>query len=133
MDKIRRQLSLLITLAKSDGNFHEKEKAVIERLAMANHFPDEELKALILEPDGLDDLTDVAYEDKFDYLYNVIMLMKVDNVILDSELLFCQKIANSLGFKLSAFMELYPHVHVNMKDHEQLKMLKKKLQNLLLA
>jgi len=133
MENARRQLSMLISLAQSDGEFHEKEKAVIGRLARAHHISEEELATLMLSPEPVQDLKSLPYEEKFEYLYSIILLMKADNVILDSELLFCQKVANSLGFQLSALIELYPHVHVNLKDHHELRMLKKKLRNSMLA
>ncbi|WP_339785134.1 MAG: TerB family tellurite resistance protein [Imperialibacter sp.] len=129
MKNIRTQLSLLITLANSDGEFHERERQVIERVARSGDISQEELEQLIKQPDPVEGLDKMPYDDRFDYLYNVILLMKADSVIQDSELLFCQKIANSLGFQLAAFMELYPHVHVNMKAPEELRMMRKKLQD----
>ncbi len=129
MENIRTQLSLLITLAKSDGEFHERERFVIERIARNGIISDGELEALIESPDPIHDLSSLPYDERFDYLYNVILLIKADNVIQDSELLFCQKIANTLGFQLAAFMELYPHVHINLKSPEDLKRLRKKLQD----
>lgn len=126
-------MSLLITLANSDGEFHERERAIIERVAQANEVSDEELNELIESPDPVDGLQDLPYDEKFDYLYNVILLMKADSVIQDSELLFCQKIANSLGFQLAAFMEMYPYVHTNMKSPEDMRMLKKKLQDYMVS
>lgn len=127
MDNIRTQLSLLITLANSDGEFHERERAIIDRVARTNHVTNEELEGLIQNPAPLEGLEKLSYDDKFDYLYNVILLMKADSVVQDSELLFCQRIANSLGFQLAAFMELYPHVHPNLKAPEDMRTLKKKL------
>ena len=129
MDSIRTQVSLLISLANSDGEFHEREKAVIERVARAGKISESDLDELIKNPEPVNDLDQLPYDDRFNYLYNVILLIKADSVIQDSELLFCQKIANSLGFQLAALMELYPHVHINLRDPEQLTMLKKKFLN----
>jgi len=132
MKSTKTQLSLLIRLAKSDGEFHPKEKAFIAKIAKSNEVPTEELEELIIHPEEMDNLEGLPYNEKFDYLYSLIQLMKVDNVVIDSELEFCQKVANSLGFKLAGFMEMYPQIHPVYKNPNVEQQLRKRMVNYLI-
>ncbi|MDP4679542.1 MAG: TerB family tellurite resistance protein, partial [Cyclobacteriaceae bacterium] len=44
--------------------------------------------------------------DKFDYLFNIVQLMKVDAQVYLSEIKFCQELAEKLGFKKNVIKEL---------------------------
>ncbi len=132
MKSTRTQLSLLIRLANSDGDFHPKEKEFISKIAKSNEVSPEELEDLIKRPEETDNLDGLPYNEKFDYLYSLIQLMKVDNVVIDSELEFCQKVANSFGFKLAGFMEMYPQIHPVYKNPTVEQQLRKRMVNFLI-
>ena len=96
---IEKQLSVLIQLAKIDNELAEKELKLIEQIGRANGLSDEEIVELINKPlddGGMETLSD---DEKFEYLYNVIQLMKIDRQVFKSEIVFCQKLATKLGFK----------------------------------
>ena len=52
-------------------------------------------------------------------------MMKADNEVLNKEVIFIQKMASYLGFHFSAIMELYPHVHPNVRNPQKMKSLQK--------
>ena len=126
-------VSILVSLAMVDGEFHDMEKKVIRRIAKSNDIPDDVLEKLIKNPMPLPDIKTLSYDERFEILYNVLVLMKADESVMDKEVEFVQNVAHQIGFKQAAFMELYPHVHVNFVAPHELRMLKKKVRNYLLS
>ena len=118
---------MLVILALEDGNFHPREEKFIRDIARANCISEEILSQIIADRAPIGDLSSLTYDDKFEMLYNLLVMMKVDRVVMDKEIMFIQKIAFNLGFQLSAIMELYPHVHANVRDTQKLKVLRKAL------
>ena len=60
-------------------------------------------------------------------------MMKADNVVMDQEVVFIQKMAHSLRFSSISCLELYPHVHTNVRDPHTYKMMRNTLRNHLLT
>ena len=75
---ITRQLNILIQLATIDGHLAGKEKKLIEHLAKVNNIDEEVIKQLLNQPEPIADLDHLSEEERFEYLYMVIQLMKVD-------------------------------------------------------
>lgn len=96
---IRAQLSALITLANADGEFSGEEKQLIYMIGKANRLKDEEIDDLVENPVDLPPLSTMTDDEKFDYLYNVVQLMKIDSQVYLSEIKYCEEIAEKLGFK----------------------------------
>ncbi len=105
------QLSLLIQLSLIDNNLSPKEERMIYALGKANKIPEKEIEDVFNhhlrharhEMPALGTLTD---EEKFDYLYNIVQLMKVDEQVYLSEIRFCQALAEKLGYKKTVIREL---------------------------
>lgn len=128
LENAKELLRVLIALACEDGDFHPREKALIYSIGRANRVSEEVLDDLIKHPKGLsENLSALPYEDQFEILYNLLRMMKADSVVMNEEVFFTQKITAHLGFQLSAIMELYPHVHVNVRDPQKLKALRNQL------
>ncbi len=96
---IRAQLSALITLANADGEFSGEEKQLIYMIGKANRLKEEEIDDLVDNPVELPPLSTMTDDEKFDYLYNVVQLMKIDSQVYLSEIKYCEEIAEKLGFK----------------------------------
>ena len=127
-------LRALITLACEDGEFHPKEEQFVKRIAQANQVDDAVINELIADKTPLtNDYSMLSYEERFETLYSLLIMMKADNVVMDQEVVFIQKMATHLGFHLSAVMELYPHVHTNVRDPHTYKMMRNTLRNHLLT
>lgn len=118
---LKEQISLLVTLAKIDSHMSEEEKELIyaagERLGM----PEAEVTSLIDNPVDIKHLKDLPSDERFDYLYMVIQLMKADKKVFQSEIQFCEKVAMRLGYKpgvvgdLSAYIYSDPTVTTNFE------------------
>ncbi|MEM7108434.1 MAG: TerB family tellurite resistance protein [Bacteroidota bacterium] len=95
----RKQLNILIQLAEIDKHFSPLERQRIFDLARKRKFPQEEVKALIRNPEPIGTLGALSNNQRFDYLFNLIDLMLADKKIFENELVFCKDIAIKLGFK----------------------------------
>ncbi|MEP2023046.1 MAG: TerB family tellurite resistance protein [Reichenbachiella sp.] len=124
---VREQLKALAQLANSDGDIDERELKLILRIGEAHGMDQSEIQNIIDDPGNLGDLKTLDEDDKFEFLYSIIQLMKIDDEIYNEEVLFCQQIAMKLGYGLGAVMEMYPHVHKNVVIRKEKLQLKKKI------
>ena len=108
--KVRTQLSILIQLARIDGQYSRDERELIEKIGKRYDVDREELDEIERNPDPIGDLRLLSEDQKIELLYNVIRLTKVDRRILPNEILFPQVIASKLGFRRSAVQAMIPLV-----------------------
>ena len=107
----KQQLNILIQLATADNSIAKKEQKLIELIASANGIPDDEVKALLQKPEPISNLETLSEEQRFEYLYMVIQLMKVDGQVFKSEIVFCEDIAEKLGYKKKVVSELSKNIY----------------------
>lgn len=123
------QLSLLIQLSLIDNDLSPKEKNMIYALGKANKIPEGEIDDAFNYHLGhsqheMPSITNISDEDKFEYLFNIVQLMKVDAQVYLSEIRFCQELAEKLGFKKRVIEELSASIFSDPKltsDKEGLK------------
>ena len=94
-----------------DNNLDPKEQKMIYALAKANKIPESEIEEVFNynlkhAKHEMPSITNISDEDKFDYLFNIVQLMKVDAQVYLSEIKFCQELAEKLGFKKNVIKEL---------------------------
>ena len=90
---IDQQLKLLARLAGSDGSIDDSERKLIQNLGNAHGLDENEVSKIIQEPKGEIDYDDLSDDERFDYLYNLVHLMKVDGEVYNQEIEFCERIA----------------------------------------
>lgn len=95
----KKQLNILIQLAEVDKHFASVEREMIFRIARERNFPEESVNSLIRNPEPIDSLGALSNEQKYEYLQTCFSLMRADQKIFESELIFCKSIAIKLGFK----------------------------------
>ncbi len=108
---IKEQLKMLIQLAVSDSMIAEKEKRMIYMVGTANGVPREEVDKMIESPEPMGPLGTLSDDQKFEYLYQVIQLMKTDGQVFRSEISFCEDIAEKLGYKKDVVAELSSRIY----------------------
>ncbi|MEO9803747.1 MAG: TerB family tellurite resistance protein [Reichenbachiella sp.] len=128
---VKEQLKALAQLANSDGDIDERELKLILRIGEAHGMSQDEVQQIVDNPGQLGDLKSLDEDDKFEFLYTIIQLMKIDDEIYNEEVLFCQSIAQKLGYGLGAVMEMYPLVHKNVVIRSEKLQLKRKVQQFL--
>lgn len=105
------ELNVLINLAASDRNVAEREARLIHLIAKANGISKEEADAMLNSPQPIGDINSLTTDEKFEHLYYLIQLMKMDGQVFRSEIVFCEQIAERLGFKRSVVGEISQHVY----------------------
>ncbi len=104
MDNFESHLRSLVQLAVSDQSFHKVERMLIYSIGKAHQMPEQEIDQLIdevLSAKSNQELTfsALSFDEKFEYLYNIVQLMKIDNEVFLSEIRYCEEMAEKLGFK----------------------------------
>lgn len=103
---VRDQVNILIHLAATDNKVTENETRLIHMIGQANGMQKEDIDNLIKRPEPAPDLNTLTPDQKFEHLYHIVQLMKVDGQIFKSEIVFCENVAERLGYKKGVIAEL---------------------------
>jgi len=103
---IKEQINVLINLAASDRNVGEKESKTIHMIGKANGLTNEEIDAMMKNPQPIGNLSGLTEDQKFENLYHLIQIMKSDGQVFKSEIHFCEEIAEKLGYNKKVVGEL---------------------------
>ena len=95
---LRQKISLLINLARADGEFAEEERQLITELATSKGLSKQEITELINQPDDIQSLGALSRQSKREYLIDSIKLMLADGRIEESEKNFCRNVALKLTY-----------------------------------
>ena len=120
----RTQLNILVQLAKIDGVIVQDEIDLIKQIGMANGMSNEEISSCFDNPEEVEDLGKLSRDDKYEYIYNIVQLMKIDGRLYKEELRFCAKMASKLGYSEEVLMELMLKIYSDpdlTTDKESLK------------
>jgi len=120
---INEKLNMLINLATSDGSLGESESKTIHMIAKSNGLTNEDVEAMMKNPKKIGDLSNLTEDEKFEYLYHVIQLMKSDGQVFKSEIHFCEQIAERLGYKKGVVAELSARIYSDPSITSDRKML----------
>jgi len=105
------ELNILINLAASDKNVAEREAKLIHTIGKANGISKEEVDNMLQNPQPIAAFTTLTPDQKFEHLYYLIQLMKMDGQVFRSEIIFCENIAEKLGYKKGVVAEISQHVY----------------------
>ena len=121
----RTSLAILIELANRDGEIDESELKLIRQIGHAHNHTEDEINEIINNSPTID-YNKLTSDERFEMLYDLVRLMKVDGKIFDEEILYCLDVARKLGYPMEAVMELYGLVHANLKLTSEIRILRKK-------
>lgn len=105
------ELNVLINLAASDKKVAEHESKLIHTIAKANGITKEEVDIMLNNPKPIGSVSSLTNDEKFEHLYFLIQLMKMDGQVFRSEIVFCEHMAEKLGFKKGVVAEISQHVY----------------------
>lgn len=95
----------------SDGMIAEKESRLIQMIGVANGMNKEEIMGMIENPEPSEDPSNLTPDQKFEYLYNVVQMMKIDGQVFKSEISFAEELAEKLGYKKEVIGELSSRIY----------------------
>jgi uncharacterized membrane protein YebE (DUF533 family) len=125
------ELNVLINLAASDKNVAERESKLIQAIAKANGISKEEVDQMMNNPKPINNITSLTQDEKFEHLYYLIQLMKMDGQVFRSEVVFCEQIAGKLGYKKGVVAEISQHVYSDPSITADREMIKQKAEKFL--
>jgi hypothetical protein len=108
---IKDQLSILVHLSKVDNYVAKEESDLIHHVGERNGMSYDEVETVIDNPKPIGNLSNLPNDEKFEYLFNIIQLMKVDKKIFQKEIEFCEKIAVKLGYKPGVIADLSAYIY----------------------
>ncbi|MBT1704719.1 TerB family tellurite resistance protein [Chryseosolibacter indicus] len=120
------ELNVLINLAASDSQVAEREAKLIHMIGKANGLSVDEINQMIANPKPISNVTALTTDQKFEHLYYLIQLMKMDGQVFRSEIVFCEQIAEKLGYKKGVVAEISQHVYSDPSITADRDMIRKK-------
>ncbi|WP_127122852.1 TerB family tellurite resistance protein [Chryseotalea sanaruensis] len=118
-------MKLLINLARIDGEVAGKERAYIRNIGLANDLDGNEIEKLFDQRHDLIVPDDLSDDQKFEYIFSLVQLMKIDERMYKEEIMFCSKIASRLGYDEQVMFDLMLHVKAAAMGDDEMTALKK--------
>jgi len=118
------QLKLLISLARVDGEVVERERQYIINIGQANHFMVPEILPLFSDEHAMEVPANLTKDQKFDYVFTLVQLMRIDGRIYQEEIKFVSEVASRLGYRQELLFELMLKVQEIGEDKDALPQLK---------
>lgn len=124
-------MNLLVQLARVDGVVVQDEIDLIRQIGEANGLSTAEISACFEDPSLIEDLDSLTDDEKYDYIYNIVQLMKIDGRLYKEEIRFCARLASKLGYSEEVLMELMLKIYSDPDISAEKTMLKATIQKYL--
>lgn len=122
---------MLVQLARVDGVVVQEEIDFIKKIGRSNGMSSEEISESFDDPSLIEGLETLNDDQRYDYLYNVVQLMKIDGRIYKEEIRFCAEIASNLGYDENVLRELMLKIYSDPHITTDKNSLKAKIQTYL--
>jgi uncharacterized tellurite resistance protein B-like protein len=99
-------IKLLINLARVDGDVAQQERAYIYTIGKANGIAEEVIMPLFDQDHAIIVPARLTEDEKFQRIFSLVQLMKIDERLYKSEIQYCSRIASKLGYSQEALFEL---------------------------
>lgn len=123
------KVKLLVSLAAIDGTIADREENYIVNIGVANGISAKEMEEIVGRRHEIVVPSNLSDSEKFDFLFHLVQLMKIDEKMYREELLFCSTIAEKLGYKKEVMFDLMLNVSpevMNDADKQKLEIETKK-------
>lgn len=107
------QIKILINLARIDEEVAEKERAYICTIGEANGISQSVITPLFNQDHEVVVPAQLTEEEKFQYIFSLVQLMKIDERLYKNEIQYCAKITTKLGYSQDALFDLILHVNAS--------------------
>ena len=89
----------LLALAKVDGHMHDKEEALLYKIAKRYGLKDRQVKLLVDTDEVFKIVVPDNHNDKMNLLYDLILMVYADDVVDKHEIEFCEQAVKEFGMK----------------------------------
>lgn len=119
----------LLHLAQVDGNVSGSELALIYKIAVAKKVPMFEVEQMIQNPpQQAEDLEELSNDDRFEFIYTIILMIKMDGKLDEREFDACKKYAEVLGYHHDVISQLMTMIESDFELSENKQALKQEIQ-----
>lgn len=125
------RMKLLISLAKIDGQVADKEKNHLINIGRANGIYPDEIYPLFTQTHEVVVPENLSDDQKFDLIFSLIQLMKLDERMYREEIRFCGEVAARLGYNKQVMFELLAQVKSGGMETNEMETLKQLTQTFL--
>jgi hypothetical protein len=125
------QLKLLMNLAQIDGSVAEREKNYIVNIGRANGIYPDQVIPLFDQKHDLIVPQNLLPDQKFEILFSLVQLMKIDERMYKEEIIFCSEVASRLGYQQQVMFEMMLHVKSGAMPQSEIDTLKALVQQYL--
>lgn len=88
----------LISIASADGDFDDDEKQLIYQLGESSDIGKEEVDNIISNPESIEFVVPEQEDEKLELIYDLVLVMMVDDHMDEGELKLCKKYMVKLGY-----------------------------------
>ena len=127
----RTHLNILVQLAKVDGVVVQDEIDLIKQIGKANGMGSDEISQCFDDPELVENLDKLSDDEKYEFIYNIVQLMKIDGRLYKEEIAFCAKMASKLGYDEEVLLELMLKIYSDPEITTDKKTLKSTIQKYL--
>lgn len=122
-------INTLLHLAQVDGNVSGSELALIYKIAVAKGVPMFEVEQMIQNPpQQAEDLEELSNDDRFEFIYTIILMIKMDGKLDEREFDACKKYAEVLGYHHDVISQLMTKIESDFELSENKQALKQEIQ-----
>lgn len=122
----------LLHLAQVDGNISGSELALIYKIAVAKGVPMFDVEQMIQNPpQQAEDLNELSNDDRFEYIYTIILMIKMDGKLDEKEFDMCNKYAEALGYDRQVISRLMTLIESDFELSGNKQALKQEVQEFL--
>jgi hypothetical protein len=118
------QLKLLVNLSRIDGDMSGQERSYIINIGKAHGFPESSVETLFYSSHDTIIPKDLSADQRFNYIFNLVQLMKIDERLYENEIKFCSGITARLGYKPEVMVELMLKIKSGEMDQKEKEALK---------
>ncbi len=102
---------MLVQLARIDGVVVRDEINLIRQIGKAGGMSTEEIGDCFDHPSHVGEMSELSDDQKYDYVYNIVQLMKIDGRLYKEEIKFCARMASKLGYEGEVLRELILRIY----------------------
>ena len=113
---IRKKINILVHLAKIDGDFADTEKEVLYDISRKIGRKDHEIDDIINHPEPVGDMGKLSDYHRLEFMYLAIKLIRADGLIQDSEVEYCNSLADKLGIDHKVVDDYATRLELNFDD-----------------
>lgn len=106
----KRHMMNLIALARTDGNFHDKEMEILFKIGKKYQLKEKHITPLLSTDAVKSDPYNLSHNQSMEQLYDLVEMMLADGKIEETEIIFCKNMVQSMGYDSDLLSKLIEFV-----------------------